>query len=290
MRVLIVDNNSAAADREKLNAAKPTNVEVHFLNSNLGYAAGINAGIRKALTAVHSHPAYCLVLNSDVIFPDSLTVTKLVNALRSTRSAVAASPLVHNDGCPVPPESALQVGRVPDYWTLLVSHSGILRRLPLLRRLADRRRYADKQPFPLNRSIPCDTINGACFLIEYDYLRSVGLFDEHTFLYMEEAIIGHRIQTAERFALLVTSTVVNHIQGVSTGASARSFRPAMYLHLVRSECYYVKTYLCASLAGLLLLRFVRVIDFAAHAMGVLARRVTPAARGTAQTIGAEDFR
>ena len=50
-------------------------------------------------------------------------------------------------------EEQIQVRRVPGFWTLLVTGSGRMRRLPGLRRIAFRFTYGDQRPYQPGRCL-----------------------------------------------------------------------------------------------------------------------------------------
>lgn len=89
LKILIIDNNSAGEDLQKLK--QEVNEEDLLLNSeNLGYAGGNNKGIEIAL---HNHADYVWILNPDIrILPDSLE--KLLNAINADSSLAAVGPRI----------------------------------------------------------------------------------------------------------------------------------------------------------------------------------------------------
>lgn len=256
--VVVVDNGSSLGDWQALNRTLPTDI-ITLIRSerNLGYAGGINLGLRSLKCTTQD---FVLVSNNDIVFSSVEVLQELMNALTANPGYAAASPLVRDRDCPVPVESANQVRRIPSMFTLLIAHSCWLRRIPLFKSAVDAYGYADMRPWPLGATVPCETVNGACFLLGTDFLKSVRLLDEHTFLYMEEHILGCQIKSIGKGGCLVTSAIVDHIQGASTNQRRGSWRLKMLSHQVRSELYYARTYLNAGPASRLLLLAVRTAD------------------------------
>lgn len=265
MEIVVVDNHSREENWQLLQqelAQYP--ITLHRCPRNLGYAGGINAGARLRTENV---PTYILALNSDIALPRADAIRQLVAALREDPRRVACSPLISDRDCPVPPQAALQVSRVPDFWTLLVVHSCWLRRTEFGRRLRRAHHYEDHRPFPLGTVFDCETINGACFVINRQFLEAIDYLDDRTFLYMEESILGASIRARNVTACLSTAVVADHIQGASTGM--RGYRRPLRREVqeVRSELLYLRHYAKTNWFGQGLLLLVRCVDLVLKAVG-----------------------
>jgi GT2 family glycosyltransferase len=255
--IVVVDAHSRDSDWEELRRLLPEHIVLHRIERSCGYARSINIGARlKTLP----RPGFTLAMNNDVILPDHGTIRKLVEALQQDPLRVAASPLIRHVGVHLHPEAAVQVRRVPDFNTLLIAHSGALRRLPFFRRMSDQYTYAEARPYLISEVFDCETINGALFLLRTEFLCDIGYLDEHTFLFMEELILGAQTKRCGRTACLVTSVTVDHLQGAATLSTPRTFRLRMFLEQTRSEIYYVRQYLSGGVLQQALLVFVRMGD------------------------------
>jgi GT2 family glycosyltransferase len=272
----VVDNASSLADWQLLQRTVPTD-RVTLIRSerNLGYAGGINLGLRFLKDAPRD---FALVLNNDLVFGDNEILQDLIDALTVNPSYAAASPLIRDRDCLVPVEWANQVRRLPSMFTLLIAHSCWLRRIPLFQRAVDEYGYADMRPWPLDLTVQSETVNGACFLLGAEFLNSVRLLDEHTFLYMEEQVLGCQLRSIGKSACLVGSAIVDHIQGASTKQRRGAWQVKMLTHQVRSELYYARAYLNAGLLSRLLLLAVRVADISFKGVAHLLRIDTLASR------------
>jgi GT2 family glycosyltransferase len=257
-RILVVDNGSSLADWKILQETMPVE-RITLIRSerNLGYAGGINLGLSSLKDTSQD---FVLVSNNDLILGDNQIVQKLIDTLADNPGYAAASPLIRDKDCPVPIELSNQVRRLPSVSALLIAHSCWLRRMPLFRSVVDAYGYVDLRPWPLGVTLPCETVNGACFLLGRDFLTSVQLLDEHTFLYMEEHILGCQLRSIGKCGCLVTSAIADHIQGASTKQRLGAWRLRMLIHQVRSELYFARIYLNAGLASRLLLLAVRTTD------------------------------
>jgi GT2 family glycosyltransferase len=255
--IVVVDDCSPTKDWQNLQQHLPKGIVLCRTECSSGYARSINVGARLA-----DFPAadFVLAMNNDVILPDRDTILKLVEALQEDARRVAASPLIRHVGANKHPEMAVQVRRVPSFSTLLIAHSAGLRRLPFFRSLLDHYTYADARPYKSGQTVDCESINGALFLIRADFLRQIGYLDEHTFLYMEELILGAQIKRAGRTACLVGSTTIEHLQGAATQSTPSQFRLRMFREQTRSELHYLRCYLAGNLLRRLVLVCVRLGD------------------------------
>jgi GT2 family glycosyltransferase len=258
LETIVVDNHSSEEDWRSLrHKVAPYPVILHRCAKNLGYAGGINAG---ASLQTHHTPEYILALNSDITLPGADAVRQLVAALREDPRRVACSPLIRDRDCPAPPAATVQVRRVPDFQTLLVTHSCWLRRTGLGRRLQYAYLYKDFLPYPLGTTLDCETINGACFMLDRRFLEAAGYLDDRTFLYGEELTLGALIRARNATACLCTTVIADHIQGASTNQRRGTWRLKMLSQQVRSELHYARTYLNAGPGSRLLLLAVRTVD------------------------------
>ncbi len=258
IEILVVDACSRAEDYASLLRLAAGRATVHRCSQPTGYSACLNLGMKPASRI---QPDYYLLMNSDLEFAGTRTVASLVDGLSSSPASVAASPLIRERRSATCPESGEQVREVPGYADLLVSNSWLLRRLPVLRRIYRNLWYQSQRPYRRNSLYSCGSVNGAMFLVKREHMEDVGYLDENVFLYMEEAIFGHRARAAGRSCCLVTESVVDHLQGEATGYTVRaSFNGRMFDMLTDSECYYVRRYLKMGHAAVALLRLVRAID------------------------------
>jgi GT2 family glycosyltransferase len=188
--VLVADNGSSDGTVEAVRRAHPW-AEILENGSNLGYAAGNNAGIRRALDRGFDA---VLLLN-----PDTVAEAGAVEALRA---ALAASPAA----------GALQ--------PLLLLRSDPSRADSL--GLRPRRTFGGVDA---GRGGPAaaapggpEPIFGACgaaALYRSAALRAAGLLDEGLFLLEEDLDLAFRLRMAGFDALLVPSARVLHRRGVS---------------------------------------------------------------------------
>lgn len=255
--IVVVDNNSNQEEFNVLRRLLPAGVVLVRADHNLGYAAGNNMGIKLPTLP---HPAYVMFMNNDVTLPDVHTCRKLIAALKHDPKRVACSPLVNTMGSGRSPEYQIQVRRLPNFYTMLIAGSWWLRRIPSFRHVAENYIYYDLMPYPLGQEIDCDSINGSCFVARVDFLEEIGYLDEGTFLYEEEIILAHQIRCLQKKASLVTSTVILHEQGATSGQQKGCLRLKLVTKMIQSQIYYSRKYLHCSIIKVGLLVLIRSID------------------------------
>lgn len=194
--VVLVDNASTDGTADAAAAAHPGTVVLRN-PANLGYAGGMNTGLRRALDDGYR---WVLFLNQDTeVAPGALD--HLFAAAARHPDAVALQPLLlRDDGATV--DSAGQgVHRVPGATDLLAG-----------------RPAADAPGDVVEIFGPC----GAAALVRSDALRAAGPFDEEHFLIFEDVDLAFRLRLAGGRTLLVPSARVLHRRGISGAAASAS--------------------------------------------------------------------
>ena len=194
-RVLVVDNGSPAPGEAALRDALPPGVDLLPLPANLGFAGGMNAGMRDVLRdpAVDS----VLFLNNDTRCPPGL--------LRAMRRALADDPAAGIVGCDM---SGADGG-------------------------ADQPAGA-KLHHLFAYSLPCrpgespDYLQGACLLLPRDVLEATGGFDERYPFFFEDADLSLRVRRLGRTLAVAPGVRLLHYGSATiaalTGRQAEWYR------------------------------------------------------------------
>jgi hypothetical protein len=191
---IVVDNGSQE-DIEPAVAERFPEAIVVRNEANLGFAGGMNAGLRRVLDL---DAKYVLLLNNDTIV-DPAMVRTLVNAARDRPAAGIVGPLVlHRDA--------------PD----IISSAGLrcdLRRCyqgpPLGRGESDRGQFRGVHEV--------DAVSGAAMLVPTDVVREVGMLDDQLYLYIEDVDWALRMKEAGRPVYVVGEARLWHGVSVSSG-------------------------------------------------------------------------
>jgi N-acetylglucosaminyl-diphospho-decaprenol L-rhamnosyltransferase len=170
--VVVVDNASSDSSVEIAKATTELPISTVQLIENVGYAAGINAGV----TAVRSRPPDAvMVLNPDCRLRPGALAT-LARDLQTPGRGIVAPRLVNLDGTLQP-----TLRRLP---TVL----GAFAEAILGGRIADRLGLGELifTDEPHNVAGPAAWVTGAALLMAWALLESVGPWDERFLLYSEE--------------------------------------------------------------------------------------------------------
>jgi len=172
MSVVVVDN---ASDDGSFENARERFSTAHFIrnSANLGFSKGNNMGIRFAL---EKFADYVFLLNNDAeVFPD--TISLLLEAAQKNKSCGIISPLI------LKPEGSkiwFAGGKI-DYLKMRCLHEFLVQ---------------SKDAYT------SEYISGCAMLIKKEVFQKIGIFDEHFFLYYEDADFSVRAKR-NNFDLLV---------------------------------------------------------------------------------------
>jgi len=187
-RTLVVDNHSEDGSSERIKAARP-DVDLVEPGENLGYAGGMNAGLRHALDG---NEEYVLIINSDTLVrPD--TVSRLIRALDDRPEAGAATGTFtyYPDT-----QRVWYAGGAVAYGR---AHAVTNRVIPGLQR-------ADGSPVVQAVTF----LTGCAMLLRTSALRTAGMFDERYFMYLEDVELSARFLGKGFQLLYVPGAMFSH--------------------------------------------------------------------------------
>lgn len=203
-KIVVVDNGSSDDSVTRLAAAFP-GVEILQAGRNLGFAAGNNVGLRKAL---EQGADYAWLINNDARpAPDALDA--LVRAAEASPRAGAVGSAVYDARRP----------EVLEAWGggTVVPWRGSVR--------------------PARRpGEPVEYITGTSMLLRCEALRQAGLFDEQFFLYWEDADL---CRTLAQKGWLLAVAADSRVWHASSTTAGRDPHARMY-HIVRSCVLYLR--------------------------------------------------
>lgn len=229
--VIVVDNGSVDGSADMVRSSWP-DLTLVALPRNVGFAAGNNAGIRRA------KGRKVLLLNSDVIVLDS-TVRGLLRCL-DRRPEVGCAGARHLNA-----DRTLQrsMDRFPTLHSDLLSYSEA-HRLPPVRAYL-RRHYPWWGDHDTEREV--GWVNGACLMVRREVLETVGLLDERFFIYGEELDWCYRMWKAGWRVVFAPDAEVVHLGGQAMDAASARRIVLLYLGQLK---FYDKHYSRARVAGL----------------------------------------
>ncbi len=198
--ITVVDN--ASTDDTIVEVIKRfPKVKIVSNESNLGYAAAVNAGAKA------NNSEYLIISNNDVIYLGG-SIEKLVNYLRENPGTAVTGPQqMYLDGC-----WEYSHGRLPGIVLGLKNLFLITSIQQNWQRLKWKKKNAGMKPKNTQY------IDGAVMAIRKDVFDSLNGFDEDYFFYTEEADFCKRVRDKGLKVKFIPDAVVTHIRG---GSSAR---------------------------------------------------------------------
>ncbi len=168
--IVVVDNCSTDDSYDMLKKKETDKVRVIRSEENKGYAAGNNYGIQYALNKFN--PEILYIANPDVMFEEK-TVWSLNRIIDEKSEAAVVAPLV---------EQGYNVWNQPDFWGVIAELFLVI--FNINKRLIKKRLQNKKSITEVG------VVEGSFFGIRAKVYREIGQFDERTFLYCEENILG----------------------------------------------------------------------------------------------------
>jgi N-acetylglucosaminyl-diphospho-decaprenol L-rhamnosyltransferase len=205
--IVVVDN--ASLDGSAAAARHWPAARVIELATNVGFAAGNNAGIRA------SCGESLLLLNSDTLVPPGALDALLAELHRDTDTAVVGPRLVDGQG-----RAELSFGPMLTPWSE--------RRQQRLMRGLDRddpeiRTYVETVT---RKAQSPDWVSGACLMVRRADAEAVGLLDERFFMYTEDVDFCASIRSRGRRIRFVPAVEIVHLRGRSAVSAPAATRAA----------------------------------------------------------------
>ena len=205
IETVCVDNGSTDGTAEAVATAHP-DVDLILTGANLGYAAGNNVGIRRAL---ERGADWVLVLNHDVVVDEGLTGALAAAArARPDAGVLACKVLFAHD-----PERIEYAGAE---FNALLGYSGRQTSYGQVDRGGDALRDVGRA-------------TGAAMAVSRRAIEQAGLLDERLFMYVEDTEWCLRIRAAGAGVVFVPEARVWH-SGGSDGRFGRTSATAFYYH------------------------------------------------------------
>lgn len=232
-RIALIDNASGDGSAERLQAAiaeRGWGDRVDFIQSprNGGFAYGVNLAVRPAL-AGSDPPEYVHLLNSDAR-PGPGAVATLISFLDAHPEVGIAGSYIHG------PEGETH-GTAFGFPSAVSEFEHAIGIGPISRLLD---RWVVVKPVPTVAS-RVDWLAGASMMIRRQVFDSVGLLDEHFFMYFEETDFCRRAARADWPTWYLPESRVEHIGAASTGWKDFS-KPRAGFWFEGRRYYFAKNY------------------------------------------------
>lgn len=199
LRVIVVDNSSADGTVDIVRSHG--DVLVAPAGGNVGYAGGINVGMRQAGASA----APVLILNPDLTV-DRQCISYLLACQRRTGAGAVVPKILEPDGAIYP-----SLRREPSL-TRALGDAALGSRMPARAGLWSE---MVTNPEEYERPHRIDWATGAALLVDADVAQRVGAWDEQFFLYSEETDYFRRIRELGAHVWYEPGASVHHAQGGS---------------------------------------------------------------------------
>lgn len=234
--VIVVDNCSTD---DSVNIIAPVCVgKVVLLRSlkNAGYAAGNNIGARYA---VNNCGADIVIISNPDIYIDESSIRKIIYPLCHEYSM--STGLIYNyDKKSGTKTLASNFGwKVPNYLQMLC---GCFLTTYKVSRMLGKSIYLDYKQHRCENYILTEAVPGCFFAITARALKKIGYFDESTFLFGEETILGWKLKQQGLKSCIVNNAHVFHENSVSIGKNIKK-DGIKYKFRYQSEEIFIKEYL-----------------------------------------------
>ena len=240
--IIIVDNHSTDLKYDKLKKIKSNNIDVIQTDENKGYAYGNNYGI-KYLNDNYDVD-YIIISNPDILVNEKCIIN-LKKDLDENKNISIIAPVVNQLG------EKLRGWKLPSYSDELLSNINYIHRIAAKRTLYPNEYYNEKLT-------KVEVVSGCFFMARKKDFEKIDYFDDGTFLYYEENIIGKKLKDINKDTYIDNEVSVIHNLSVSVNKSFSSIKK--YKILKESQKYYEKKYNNLNIFKMILLRLLYYIS------------------------------
>lgn len=236
-KVVIVDNGSNNDSYKYLKRAlsESKNVDILYSSKNKGYASGNNIGL-KYIESKYGLDNVIYIVNPDVKV-NRHTVNQIAQKIHSKKNIGMVTTRVNNSMRSVWKHTGLLRGYI---FNLFVFSRIVYKLLGL----EERKFYKRKNDFQR-----VDVVSGAFFGINQRVFKTIGYFDNKTFLYYEEEILYCKLKKIGVSNFIITSENYIHAEQGSTNLSLQKIKrindESKLYYLTQYDgagLFYVKTY------------------------------------------------
>ena len=240
--IIIVDNCSTDDSYNILKKEEKNNIEVIKTKKNNGYASGNNYGIKHAINKYKSD--YIIISNPDIIVKEK-DIKALIKELKYNNISLIA-PRINEHGT------------ISKGWKLPKLKNDILSNINYFHKYAEKDLMYD-EPKYRGKITEVEVVKGCFFIIKSNVIKDINYFDENTFLYYEENILGKKLKDKKYKSYILNEVEVIHNLSVSIDKSVKSLRK--YKILKKSQRYYEKNYNNTNIFGMLVLFITYYISY-----------------------------
>lgn len=226
--LVVVDNASTDHSVECLKKYQDAKLTFIALEKNGGYAKGNNVGLLYAMENLE--PEYLAVANPDVLFEESV-LNELIQLIDEGGKQVGlVTPRMYTEKS----YSSLGAWKQPTAGNLIFNNFMLLKKI-----FGDPTFYKeDELSDPICK---VDVVSGSFFVCKAQVMKDISFFDENTFLYGEENILGMKLKNKGYQNLICTNLHYQHEHSATIDKHIPAVRKK-FGFLFESTLYYLKQY------------------------------------------------
>jgi len=232
-QIAVVDNCSTDNSREVLLSVESDKVKVIFAESNGGYARGNNLGL--AYLRENRHCDICFVVNPDVFFEANVieTVVKYMekNPDYAIMTCAQTDPMSKTPSC--------QYGKrlFDTFWIQFLNYFNLPRHYYILKKF-----YVYSYDINHKDVLGIAEALGSFFGIRMSCFDGGNVFDEGTFLYWEEQLLGFKVKQMGYKIGFVSTCIYEH-RHIQYSATTNDKSLKLFRYSLQSQRYLQEKYL-----------------------------------------------
>ncbi|WP_207733715.1 glycosyltransferase [Clostridium celatum] len=230
-KVVVIDNNSK--DNSVNEIKKYVNERIVLLESkeNKGYGAGNNMGIKylKEFSEIN----YISISNPDIEFKEE-EINKLIEFLDKNKDITMATGRIIENGKNAEDGS----------WKLPTYSKCLLQTIPLVDKVVNKSLSYSDEYYTGQYSL-VDCIKGCFFIARTKVLDEINGFDEDTFLYYEENILGYKLKERNYLVAVLNNVNIIHAHGITINKAFKKIEKFKILN--KSRLVYMRK--CLKIEG-----------------------------------------
>jgi GT2 family glycosyltransferase len=244
-KIVIVDNDSSDESFHRLIPFKSDKIDVIKTEHNKGYAYGNNFGV--AFAEKHYKPQNIIISNPDIIIKEE-SIVKIIDVLNSNENVAIATGIIHDNSGSIISNFAW---KVPTYYDMLINCFFIAYKFH--RKILKKGMFYDYKILQQSDFIEVEVVSGCFFIIKDNIFQKINGFDEETFLFNEENIIGFKLKEQNLKVCLVKDSTIIHNTSTSINKNIKSIAIKENI-LKESSKTYIRKYLKVGAIKLLLFK------------------------------------
>ena len=248
-KIIVVDNMSTTIGAyEYLKKLENKKIDVIQSGKNGGYSYGNNYGVHY-LESLEEKYDNIIISNADIDVEEN-AIKKCIDVLNSESDIGVVAPRMHNMENK-PSRRSSWKKRTP--YLDMINSTRILEILFLKKLYAGEYSEEDYK----NEKLQVEAIAGSFFVIKYDVLKKINYLDENVFLFYEEDILAHKLNSYNYKVYSLNDIKFIHYESQTIKKSFNYLKKMKQLY--KSKMYYQKQYNKIGIFQTIMFKFLHVI-------------------------------